>query len=431
MLRLLDEPVDLPGLPDGLQARPLRHYRRNEPGDLVEVRDRHGRRKLDLVALTAPVEPAVADAAPVWPASVPVEHRRFVLGAQRRAWSTIVGRYGEQAWPLAVELACGGVVRVVCRIDDRVRLGAPVRWELTDAWCEVADAGRARRREERDAWRRRAVEAAARVRELESTLAAALASADPGSPTSRVLVHAAEDLLDGVSHDGPRAFSQTHFGDSKSHAHVDAVLRSAGVPVATRQQLGVQRSQRLGLAGAVDLVRQQQRIDLSLLDGVVEVRAEQAGLAVAPHPGARLAIVENLQAAEALADRWPDLAVAYTAGVPGEASLAHIVSLARRAARVALAPDADAGGVRIAEAVLRSLPDGTDVTLLDVGAVPHRATQRWGDGSEALRALHRAAGGPAGSLVRACLDRGYPVEQEATTVAVVDEWLRHGHAESG
>ena len=35
------------------------------------------------------------------------QHRRFVPVAQRRAWSTIVRRDGEQAWPLAVALARG------------------------------------------------------------------------------------------------------------------------------------------------------------------------------------------------------------------------------------------------------------------------------------------------------------------------------------
>lgn len=423
-VRLLDDPIDLPGVPAGLQACPLRQYRRDEDGDLVEIRDRRGRRKLDLVALAAPVGPVVGDAAPTWPPGVASDHRRFALGARRRAWATIVGRYGEQAWPLAIALARGGVLRVVCRVDDRVRLGAPVRWELTDAWGEAADAGRSGRREVRDAWRGRAVEAAAAVRGLEPTLAAALETADPGSPTSRVLVHAAEDLVGGATHDGPRAFSQTHFGDTKAHGDVDAVLRQAGVPVGPRQRLGVHRSQRLGLAGPVVLDRQGGRVDLSLLDGLVELRADQPGITVACPPDTALVVVENLQAAEALADRQPELAIAYTAGVPGEASLAHLASLAQHAARVAVAPDADAGGVRIAEAIMRSLPDGVAVTLLDVGARPHRGGAAWSEDSQALRTLGGAVDGPAGALARACLHRGYPVEQEAMTLAVVDQWLR-------
>lgn len=423
-VRLLDEPIDLPGLPDGLQARPLRQYRRDEDGDLVEVRDRRGRRKLDLVALTATREPTAAGAAPTWPAGVSAEYRVFVLGARRRAWSTVVGRCGEQAWPLAVALARGGAIRVVCRVDDRVRLGAPVRWELTDAWREAADAGRAGRREVREAWRSRAVEAAGSVRDLEPTLAAALETTEPGSPASRVLVHAAEDLVGGVTHDGPRAFSQTHFGDTKAHGNVDAVLREAGVPAGARQQLGVHRSQRLGLAGPVVLKRQGSRVDLSLLDGLVELRADQPGITVACLPGTALVVVENLQAAEVLADRQPELAIAYTAGVPGEASLAHLASLAQHAGRVAIAPDADAGGVRIAEAIMRSLPDGVAATLLDVGISPHRMAAAWSEDSQTLRTLRRAVDGPAGALARACLVRGYPVEQEATTLAVVDQWLR-------
>lgn len=76
-----------------------------------------------------------------------------------------------------------------------------------------------------------------------------------------------------------------------------------------------------------------------------------------------------------LCDRHPELAVAYTAGVPGDASLEHLKALAQHAVGVAVAPDADAGGVRIAEDVLGIL-DAPDVALLDVGTGGHQAISR-------------------------------------------------------
>ena len=128
-------------------------------------------------------------------------------------------------------------------------------------------------------------------------------------------------------------------------------------------------------------------------------------MTVAYPPCAALVVVENPQAAEAVADRQPEQAIVYTAGMPGEGSLAQ------HAGRVAIASDADAGGVRIAEAIVRSLPDGGAATLLDVGASPHRVAVAWNEASQALRTRRRVVDGSAGALTRACLARGHPVER--------------------
>lgn len=426
MPRLLDEPLDLPGVPDGLVALPLREHRRDEHGALVEVRDRSGRRKLDLVALVAAGEP-LAESDDGWPTTVPPAVRGFVLGARRRRWATVVDRFGDDAWAVACDLARAGVVRLICAVDGRLAVGAPRRWELTEAWTAHAARGRDDRHADRQRWQRRAEQAAAALAGTDPELAAALGEADPAGSTARILVCAAEDLLAGIARDGPRAFSQAHFGDTKTHAHVDVALRQAGVPTATRQRLGVHRSQRLGVAGPIVLDRAGTTIEVAGLDGLVELRADQPGLAIGVEPGAALVVVENLQAAEALTDRHRGLAVAYTAGVPSDASLAHLAAMGATAAHVAVAPDADAGGVRIAEAVIARLAaDGRErVALLDVGAGSHRPTRPWRDDGPAVTRLRRALQGPAASLARACLDRGYPIEQEATTIATVEAWLDH------
>jgi Protein of unknown function C-terminus (DUF2399) len=81
-----------------------------------------------------------------------------------------------------------------------------------------------------------------------------------------------------------------------------------------------------------------------------------------------MVIVENLQAAETLADQRHDLGVIYTAGVPSDHALALIGRLAEASPHVLLVPDADLGGVRIAERVLRAAPAAE---VIDIGSYSH------------------------------------------------------------
>ena len=55
----------------------------------------------------------------------------------------------------------------------------------------------------------------------------------------------------GVSHAGPRAFSQTHFGHTKAREDAASVLRAAGVPESIVVTLGLRRSDRIGVAGPI------------------------------------------------------------------------------------------------------------------------------------------------------------------------------------
>jgi hypothetical protein len=55
-----------------------------------------------------------------------------------------------------------------------------------------------------------------------------------------------------------------------------------------------------------------------------------------------LVVLENLQAAETIADRRPELALTYGAGYSGPSALRLIGGLAAKAPRVFLVPDADA-----------------------------------------------------------------------------------------
>ncbi|MGQ0805937.1 MAG: DUF2399 domain-containing protein [Actinomycetota bacterium] len=236
----------------------------------------------------------------------------------------------------------------------------------------------------------------------------------------------AEDFIEGVTHAGPRAFSQAHFGDTKARDDVVDVLRGAGVPDHVVASLGLRRSARIGVAGPIQVLSSDQPLQVDALDGPVLLRADQLGLRLSWRDPAPLVVVENLQAAEAVSDRHSGVGLLYTAGMLGPAALRLVADLAGGARGVVIACDADPGGVRIAEQLLGVVPEAL---LLDVGELPHRTRERWAPDGVAIATLQTGLDGPARSLAAACLRRGYPVEQEAVivnAVAAALEDLREG-----
>jgi Protein of unknown function C-terminus (DUF2399) len=141
----------------------------------------------------------------------------------------------------------------------------------------------------------------------------------------------------------------------------------------------------------------------------------------------RLIIVENLQAAENLAEQpaLQPLAIAYSAGQPSAAARRHITALCDQVDATLLCPDADLGGVRIASAILNELPPSAaeTVTISDAGAWPHKPQCRWPADGATVAGLTRALESPATELARACLNRGYRVEQEEHIYKAVRHWL--------
>jgi hypothetical protein len=407
-----DEQLHLAGVPNGLVAVPIRTYRRGDDGELVEIRTRRGLRKTDRIELVPAGAPKAVD--------VEVSEQRWLLDAGHRRWPGICRRYGDQAWNRSVELARGGVIRLRCAVDERLAVGEPQGWVLADEWeARRADVV-ALRDLDREHMRERAAAAASAVESRCPELAAALRAAAPSSPTTPVLVYAAEDLVEGVVHAGPRAFSQSHFDHGKAREDVAQVLRDARVPKDVLIALGIRRSTRIGVAGPVTAHIQRQAIALSLFDGPILLRADQRGLTLALIRPVPLVVVENLQAAETLADRRPDVALIYTAGPPSRAGLKLMRELGGGSKSVLLIPDADLGGVRIAERVLGVLPTAT---LVDVGEFEHPPRDAWPDEGVSRRGLRSAVDGPAGALARACLQRGYPVEQELATIEAVSRLL--------
>lgn len=416
-LKAAKEKLTLTGLPDCLVARPLREYRPGSDGEEVEVLTRRRQRKVDRVELF----PA-ASADPPSDLALPEPETRWLLQASKRRWSSIERRYGERAWSRSVELTRAGIVRLRCIVDERLALGEPEGWVLTDAWEKRRRQALEKRGSEREQMRERANVAATAVEERSPALAAALREAPPGGPTTQVLVFAAEDLIEGIRHDGPRAFSQAHFGHTKARGNAAQLLLDAGVPAEVILDLGLRRSARLGIAGAIRASTSHGEVAVDLLDGPVLLRTDQEQLTLTLTRRVPLVVVENLQAAEALADRMsPEISLVYTAGLPGTSTLTHIASLADQASPVIVIPDADLGGVRIGAAVLTAAPGAF---LVDIGEFDHPASRKWPKDGASERGLRAAIAGPAGDLARACLHRGYPVEQELAVVEAAERTLR-------
>lgn len=397
--------MPLRGVPEGLVA--LTVPRR--AGDELRVpRDRRQRLKPTRVDL------APADAATPGRSEIAMADRHWLLGAERRAWPTVASRFGADAWNTACDLARAGLVEIRCHVAGSA-LGDPVGLLLTEQGLADRHARRSSRAETVEELKARAVAAAGAVDGLDPGLADALRRARGTDARLPVLVFAAEDLAGGRVHDGPRAFSQAHFGHTKQRDDAPAVLRAVGAAPRTLAALGLERSPYLGLGGAIQLGG----IDLSRLRGPVLFRANDSALRKArTDAGAHaLVVIENLQAAENVCDTRTDVAVVYSAGQPSDAALGIITGLAATTFRVLIVPDADLGGVRIAARILTALPSDARVQLIDVGEQPHEPRESFA--APTVTALEAGTYGLAAHLAKAVLARGYPVEQEAVIRAAV------------
>lgn len=401
--------VPISGLPEGLRARVRRQLRTDASGREVEVRDRRRRTKLTRVFLFAPqVDETLR----------PTERElSFLLGADRRSWPKVVERLGggdpHKAWARAVQLARGGAVEIECATEG-ARLGEPVCWRLTERCARRRKQQTTRRANERASWEQRAHLAADALTDQWPELAHALRR-HAGPVERQVLVYAAEDLLAGRSWAGPRAFSQVHFGTTKARDDVDKILARSGVELEAQIELGVLRAGRTGLAGPVHLTSECGQLDFTGIKGPTDLRLDQPGMRLTTGADVLL-VIENRQAAEVISDRFPDAAVVWTQGAMGEEGVDALRQLAEQVDRIVALPDADLGGVRIAEQVLGVAPAAE---LVDTGSYPHDPRTPWKPDSVSLIGLRAAADGPAGALARACVARGYPVEQELAVVEAV------------
>jgi hypothetical protein len=172
--------------------------------------------------------------------------------------------------------------------------------------------------------------------------------------------------------------------------------------------LGLRRSPYLGLGGPVTLHTATGHVlNFGALDGPVRFRADQRTPVPATTTAVTLLVIENLQAAEAACDAYPDLAVTWTAGQPADSALRLITHLADQIKHVRVITDADLGGVRIAQRVLAALNHPETTHVIDVGEQPH--TKRAPFGPDSMASLQAARRDDhVGALATACLTRGYP-----------------------
>jgi hypothetical protein len=424
----LPDPIRVPlhGVPPGLVAIAV-----TKPDGTVP-RDRKGRAVPKQIVLTADGSRLQAAPGEAGDIPVPADEVRWLTASPTRRWTTVESRLDDTSWDVVVELARAGVLTVDCTVAG-LHVGPPVAVTLAADWAALCKDKRAGRAQHVAGLRERALALAPELETVDIGLAAALAAARGHEKTLPVLVAAAEDLLAGVVHDGPRAFSQAHFGDTKARDDAPAILTAAGVFPQALAALGLTRSPYVGLGGAVVVSgRTGEPTDLWQFPGPVRFRVDPDpdGFSARPEPDDRsvtLAVIENLQAAETVCDVFGlTVAVLWCAGQPADRPVDLIAELAARAGRVLIAPDADLGGVRIAARVAHALPPGTAWEILDAGTVPHEARDPFGAASrDGLGRIERDSPDPrVCAFAAAVLERGYPVEQEASARAVLAAALR-------
>lgn len=402
------ERLPLAGVPDGLVARPPRN------SDGTVSRYRRGFIKATKVVLAPAEDPPPHSDLQMPPPGVTAGEWGWVLGAARRGWPGVVTKFGERAWPLALTLIHAGIVVLDCEAED-LRLGEPQRWRLTEIGLAARDARDSARAAYITGWEARAAAASLLVAALDPGLAAALTTGRGHQSRLPVLVHAAEDLAAGRVHDGPRAFSQAHFGHTKARDDAPDILAAAGASPEAIAALGLRRSPYLGLGGPIRLLVDGQTWDVRALHGPVQFRADQPlDASIAGDGGPiTLAVIENLQAAETICDQHPGVAVLWLAGQPSEHTLQIAATLTAQASEIIIATDADLGGVRIAARVVDAVPTSVPHRILDSGREAHERRDPFGATSRTGLQTFTARLDAIGDFARTVAARGYPVEQEA------------------
>jgi len=404
-----DSPAPVLGVPDGCRAvRVVTLVERN--GEQVEQRDRRGRSKTTEVAL-------VRDASYPVP-ELPAPLLKFARGAKDRRWVTVESRFGEGAFAAGLDLVRAGESHLICEVDSRGHVGSPRKLVRTAAGAKADVAARTIQQDGQQARSEERRSLAALVEQTHPSLAQALRRSDLSPAAHTVLVSVVRDLVDGIQHAGPRAFAQHHFGNTKQH-DVREILTVAGVDDDVLELLGLRRGDRIGLGGPITLSLPRGEVDLAPLRGPVQLRLDQPDL----HPmtsAPLVVIIENLQPAEIVCMRHPKLPVVYTGGQFDDAAALVLAQLCAGRRAVAIV-DADLGGVRIAQRVLAAVPHAE---IVDVGEWPHTRGERISADGLAAAHLERLVEDPAvGSFAAAVRQRGYRVEQEQSTLAIVESLL--------
>ncbi len=405
-----------PGVPDGLVA-----YARPARDDGTFDTDRAGRPKVRRVQLRTEA-PA---ARPERPDGLLTEADWSWTTSAPRRWATVQARFGDDAEHIALVLARAGCVA----LDHDYRsgtIGNPRRgWTPHPSLADGQASAKAARRDQQS---QLAATAAALGRQLAAEwpgVASALA-ASGSDPRLIWLVRAADDLAQGRSHDGARAFVQAHAANTKAREDLPRLLAEAGFEPDALTELGISRNPYIGLGGPVRARLAGRTLDFSGWPGPHDIRLPAGQpISLDAVPGTRiLLVIENRQAAEAICDHHPDIAVIWCHGQPPDAVLRLIKQAAGFVERVVICPDADLGGIRIAARVHDQLVPGACCTVLDIGTVEHVAGDAFSAGSREIIARMARRHDGVGELAGACLRRGYGIEQEAPVRGALRRWLQ-------
>jgi hypothetical protein len=327
-----------------------------------------------------------------------------------RRWHTVRAELGDQADALALALVRSGCGELQTGFERELQW-PPAKWiphpQLQAQRAEQLAANA-------DGQRQALRQADKLARSIEGEWPG-LARALRGTRHRQWLIWVTEDLIAGRAHGGPRAFIQHHTGSTKTKDTLVKDLLEAGIEAEALDALGISRSPYIGLGGPVIARTRGRALDITGWPGPLDLRVPpNKPLTITVNDGVTtMAVIENRQAAETVCDTHPDVAVIWCHGQPPRPVLDLIAEVAAQVDQVLVCPDADLGGVLIADRIIEALPPGAVWSVLDAGEEEHPRGEPFGATARTGLETRAARQDAIGALARACLARGYVVEQEA------------------
>lgn len=395
------------GTPSGLTvfAQPTR-------SDGTFANDSRGRPTVRKVHLKPETPPS-----PARPTGLVTDREWVFLASSKRRWDTVVKQLGDasKAWQVCSALALAGCGVIQCKFAKGAAQQPPLWW-IPNPELEAHQRSSAMgRRDRRDALETEAEALSGQLTDAWPGVAASLRLPLGGAQLLWV-VRAARDLAAGASHDGVRAFVQSHNPkDDKAREDLPILLRESGWEEAALRLLGVDRSPYVGVGGPIKASIGPRELDWTGWPGPHDIRLPHGvDIDLRCAPGTeQMAVIENRQAAETICDLHPELPVIWCRGHHSDRVLDAIAQAAANCQEVLICTDADLGGLRIAERLFQRLHHLTAVVILDVGASEHEPGRAFSIQALEQLAQYRTSATPIRAFAAAIQDRGYAVTQEA------------------
>ncbi|MDI1463369.1 DUF2399 domain-containing protein [Catellatospora sp. KI3] len=398
------------GVPEGLHAyAPV-------PATGSYPRDRLDRPKIRRVRLRSATPPP----APARPPGLVSDSDWKWITSGSRSWTSVTGRLGPDAHRIASALAKAGCLTIEHDLRISALVQPPRRLHPHPDLAHAHAEDRSRREDEADDIRAQAAELAEALIADWPGVARALGSA---TNTDRLawVIRAADDLANGRTHDSVRAFVQTHARFTKARDDVHHLLAELGFEQEAIVALGLARNPYIGLGGPIRVKTRAGTINLAGIPGPHDIRLPTGHdiSLLLPAQSSTLLVIENRQAAEAACDAYPESPVIWCHGQPPTAVLSLIAQAAQQSSRVVICTDADLGGARIAARIVDHIPTNLQSDVIDIGEANHVAGRPFNSHSRFHLAAIAERDDRIGQFARACLARGYAIEQEAAAKSSV------------